>query len=663
MPSRVGCCCGEGHARLMSASFKTNRNCEHSTMMQNAQKGMAKWTVRILLGLLIVSFAMWGVADYVTGPVNPPVAHVGDREISSNDFSSEAQRRINIVRQQQNRAIDQRTAIAMGLYAQTLSAMIDRNALLDTADGWNLGVADDVVVAEIRNDPAFQSATGNFDRLRFENVLRNAGFGENQFIQSLREDIINRQIESTIAAGLDRGQTHLARAILAYQLESRDIRLIEVPNEQIAAAAAPTDAELTAFHEENAAQFSTPALRGARVLYITPADLAKDVIVDEQPIQDAYNDRLGEFTTEGTRAIRQAIFPDQAAATAALERVTGGATFEEVVQDATSGPPIDLGVVTPAGLPGAVGEAAFAAEPGSVAGPVQSAFGWHLIEVGEATEEVVRPIEEVRDIIVADLQLEEALERIIELSNQIEDELAGGATSQDVATSVGLPVVNLPAVDRAGNDLSGESQIGDLPTQTLALLFATSPGDELTAEELSDNSLLLVETLTINEPALRPFAEVRSEVLSAWQSQKLAEVAVTERKKLVDRLNGGTTLEALAAELNVEVVTEAGLTRQSGAPQLAGEAREAAFEADTGSAVGGASPLGASQFLAVTDTITPAEIGENDEQAEGLATTIGEAFADDVRSRYLQSLRDEVGYSVMQPAYRAVIDPNGIYLN
>jgi peptidyl-prolyl cis-trans isomerase D len=647
----------------MSASFETNRNCEHTTMMQNAQKGMAKWTVRILLGLLIVSFAMWGVADYVTAPVNPPVAHVGDREISSHEFLNESQRRINIVRQQQNRQIDQRTAIAIGLYSQTLSAMIDRNALLDTADGWNLGVSDDVVVSEIRNDPAFQSATGNFDRIRFESVLRNAGFGENQFIQSLREDIINRQIESSVTAGLDRGQYHLAKAILAYQLETRDIRMIEVPNDKIAAAATPTEADLTAFHEENSDQFSSQALRSARVLHIKPSELAAEIIIDEQPIEKAYEDRLGEFTTEATRAIRQAIFPDEAAAAAALERINGGATFETVVEDATKGPPIDLGVVTAGDLPGAVGDAAFSADPGSVTGPVQSAFGWHLVEIGESTPSIVQPLDDVRDQIVADLKLEAALEQMIDLSNQIEDELAGGATAQDVATSIGHTLTELPAVDRSGVDAAGESRIGELPTQTLSLLFATSPGDELSAAELSDSSLLLVETLDLREPALRPFAEVREEVTAAWQAQNLARIAADERQKLVDRLKSGTTFEALAAELGLEIVSEAGITRQSGAARLAGEAREAIFSAAVGESVGGASPLGGGQILVIADAITLAEIGENDEQVEGLASTIGEAFADDVRSQYLQSLREDVGYSVMQPAFRAAVDPNGIYLN
>jgi len=632
-------------------------------MMQNAQKGMAKWTVRILLGLLIISFAMWGVADYVTAPVNPPVAHVGDREISTNAFNNEAQRRINIVRQQQGQVIDQRTAIAMGPYAQTLSSMIDRNALLDQADSWNLGVPDSLVVSAIRSDPAFQGQAGTFDRIRFDTLLRNNGYGENQYIQDLREDMINRQIESSVTAGLDRGQSHLARAILAYQLETRDVRMFEVPNEKIASAVEPSEAELTQFHSENSASFSTPERRSARVVHITPEDLTADIIIDEQPIQQAYESRLAEFTTRETRAIRQTILPDEAAAQAALERIKGGATFEEVVKDATDGPPIDLGTITSDGLPGAVGEAAFAAEPGTIAGPVQSAFGWHLIEVGETTPEVVRPLDEVHDLIVADLKLEAALEEMIELANNIEDELAGGATAQDVASAIRRPVIEVPAVDRTGTDANGKRPVADLPTQAMAAIFTQAPGAELTARELDDGSILLVETLAIVEPELRPLEEVRDAVAEAWKFQKLAEIAAGEREKLMARLNEGVTLEALAEEYEAIVEATEGITRQSGAPRLAGEARQAVFSAAAGDYVGGASPGAGSQIIAVVDAIKPAEFAEDDEQLGNLAATIGEAFADDVRIQYLEALRDDVGYSVMEPAYRAAIDPNGIYLN
>ncbi|WP_416897003.1 MAG: SurA N-terminal domain-containing protein [Minwuia sp.] len=632
-------------------------------MMHKAQKGMAKWVVRILLGLLILSFAMWGIADYATGPTNPPVATVGDREILSSAFIDEAQRRIRIVGQQQNRAIDTETAIAAGLYAQSLSAMIDRNALLDKADSWNLGVSDDTVAENIRNDPTFQGPAGNFDRVRFDQIMRNAGFSEAQYIANLRQDLINRQIEDSLTAGLEAGQEHMARAILAYQLEARDVTFIEIGNDTLADAAVPTEDQLKAYHEENAAQFSTPERRSARVLLVRPADLTANIIIDEQPIQTAYQNRIAQYTTPASRQISQAIFQDEAAAAAALARVNEGVTFQAVIEETTGAPPVDLGTVTPDDLPGPVGEAAFAADPGGIAGPVQSAFGWHLIQIGEATPETIRPLEEVREEIVRDLKLEEAQEQMIEIANRIEDELAGGGRVPDVAAAIEMQPLTLTAVSRDGEAADGSKPAEDLPPAVLELLFGTQPGDELHGQELDNGTVVLVETMAVEEPAVRPLTEVRDAVAAAWKADQLADLAAAEREKLMQRLEGGETLEALAADLGVEPVTETGITRRSGAPALGGPAREQTFGTAAGGHAGGASPSGASQLLVRIDALKPAEIGTDDPQIDGLSETIGAAFSEDVRSRYLEALREEAGVSINQSAYRNAVDPNGIYLN
>ncbi len=632
-------------------------------MMQNAQKGMAKWTVRILLGLLIISFGMWGIADYATGPVNPPVAYAGDREIRTDTFLNEAQRRIQALGRQQNRVIDTRTAINQGLYAQTLSALIDRNTLLSKADQWNLGVADAVVVAEIQNDPAFQTATGNFDRLRFDSIMRNAGFTEQGFITSLREDIVNRQIESTVTGGLNRGHDVLARAIMAYQLETRVLRMLEVPNDKLANASAPDEATLVAYHKANATQFSTPERRSARIVYLTPDDLTADIIIDERPILEAYENQIDSFTTAGRREIKQAIFTDEASAQAAMDQITSGGSFDAVVQEATNGPPIDLGEVREGDLVGAVGEAAFNAEANSVVGPPQSNFGWHLIQVGAVTEGSVQPLEEVREQLVRDLKLEAALEELIEKGNLIEDELAGGGRAADVAAALNVQAMELPAMSRTGETASGETPASELPSAALRDLFSQTQDADLEAIEMGDGSWLLVELLEIQAPELRPLEDVRDDVLAAVKTQALGDLAAAERDKLLDRLKSGAAISAIAAELGVAIQTTDPITRHSGAPSLSGPARDAAFNLESGQATGGASADGQTQFLIQLVEIIPADIAEDDEGANNLASTIGEAFAEDVRALYLSTLRDEIGFTDNEATFREAVDPNGIYFN
>jgi peptidyl-prolyl cis-trans isomerase D len=197
----------------------------------------------------------------------------------------------------------------------------------------------------------------------------------------------------------------------------------------------------------------------------------------------------------------------------------------------------------------------------------------------------------------------------------------------------------------------------------MRILFGTEPGDDLVAEELSDGSILLVETTEVMAPALIPFEEVRERVALAWREAKLAELAAAERERITDELSAGSKLEAVAAAHEASIQAPEGATRQGGAEGLTGAAREAAFSAAERAFTGGASAAGDRQIIVEVVKITPADIAADDPQLGSLSGSIGEAFSEDLVQQYISRLRDEVGYGVNQTAFRDAIDPNDIYLN
>lgn len=632
-------------------------------MMQKTQKGVAKWVVRILLVLLILSFGLWGISDYLGTSSTASVATVGDREITQPEFINEAQRRLNILSQQQNRPIDPELAIRLGLYNQILSGMVDNAALAEEADDLGLAVSDDAVASEIRNDPTFAGTTGKFDRLRFEETLNRAGFSEARYVESLRQDLINRQLESSVTAGLQEGPAALARAILAWQLETRDLEILQIPNKALATAPEPDEAELRAFHDENSQAFTAPELRSARIILVRPEDIADQIEVTDQEVEEAYESRIAEFSRPASRTVKQAIFQDEQSAQAVLDSVNEGVAFDKAVEDATGSAPIDVGQVSEGELPGAVGQAAFSAGAGEVAGPVQSDFGWHLVHVVAAEEEETQPLSEVRESVERHLKLDRAIGDLVELANRLEDELATGARAAEVADTLSLKLIELPPVTRQGLTLDGQNPAENLPRAALEELFAAEPGDDLAAQELDDGALLVVETTEVLEPALQPFEDVRDEVAAAWRRKQLREGATEARQKLEERLAGGASLADIAGEFDADVETVAGVTRQAGAPSVGGSVRDAVFELEAGKSTGGDAASGSAQILVTVTKVTPVDVGENDEQAQGLAGVIGEAFSEDIRQIYLQTLRDEHGVGVNQRAYRDAVDPNGIYLD
>lgn len=632
-------------------------------MMQNAQKRMGKWVVRILLSLLILSFAVWGIGDYIRAPSNAAIATVGDTEIESQTFINESQRRLQMLSRQQNRPIDPQTAIRAGLYNQILSGMIDNATLGEEADDMGLAVSDDAVAAEIRTDPGFASPTGKFDRLKFEQTLSRAGFSEAQFVANMRQDMVNRQLEGSLTAGLDEGPAPLAKAILAWQLESRSIDILQIPNDALATAPEPTEDELRAYHKDHAPAFTAPELRAGRIVLVRPEDLADRIEVTDQQVQDSYEARMAEFTQPARRDVKQAIFQDEETAKQVLAKVHEGVSFGKAVEDATGSPPIDVGEVAEGDLPGPVGDAAFLATKGEVVGPVRSSFGWHLVEVTDIQPEKVQPLEEVRDTVVHDLKLDKAIGDLVGIANRVEDELATGARTAEVADTLSLPLIELPPVNRQGLTLDGGDPAKDLPPEALEELFASEPGDDLAGQELDDGTVLVVETTEVRKPALQPFDDVRDEVRAAWTKDKLRELADAERQKLEQRLAGGESLADIAGDFDAKVETADDVTRRGGAQKLSGKLRDAVFDLKEGESTGGDGPRGASQILATVTKVDPVEIGENDEQAEAVAKAIGQSFAEDLRQVYLQALRNKHGVSINQQAFINAVDPNGIYLN
>jgi len=627
-------------------------------MISNLGKGAGKWVVRILLVLLILSFAFWGINDYITGPTNPPVADVGGEVIDASTFANEASRRLRLLQQQQNMVLQPREALAFGIYDQVLSSLIDRRTLNLRATELGLAVPDSAVSAAAHANPNFQNQLGQYDPVRFEQVIRQLGYrSPNAFAEDLRGDLIRRQIQASVTAGLEVGVNAYARALFAFQNEARNIRFISVPNDRLADTAPPSENDLTTYHEAHPELFSTPERRRILLIDLSPEIIAQDIVVDDAEIEQAYQDQIVSFSVAGSRTVDQAIFPDEDAANAVLASVNEGLSFAAAVEKQNGNAPTSLGTVRPGDVPGDLGDAVFNASVGEVAGPVQTAFGWHLVQVTEVTEATTRPLAEVREELLNAIRIEHALERVIDLGNQVEDELAGGNRLRAVGDAVGVAVREIGPIDRNGVDMNGAELDTPLPPQALEIAFAQTQDEDLERHETSDGGYFVVEVVEVMEPELRPFAEVETEVTAAWRAENLAKAAADVRNKLLERLQAGTTLDGLASEFDVTVQTADSVTRQGGAPELAGNLRSVVFSAQAGDHAAGAHASEPAQVLAEVVEIVEANPLESAGQIAALEAAIGESMAEDAFATYQQQLRDEFGVGVNRQAMIQAIDP------
>lgn len=627
-------------------------------MISNMGKGAGKWVIRILLILLVISFAFWGVSDYLTGPVNPPVAEVGGSEIDSYTFQREATRRLRLLQQQQNMVLQPREALSLGVYDQVLTSLIDRRTLNLRAADLGLAVPDSAVNAAAHANPSFQNQLGEYDPVRFEQAVRFLGYASpNAFAEELRGDLLRRQIQASVTAGMDVGVNAFAKALFTFENEARSFDYVTIPNSALAANESPAEAALRTYHEAHPELFSTPERRRILLIDLTPETLAAEINVPESEVEQVYQDQLASFTVPASREAEQAIFPDREAADAALGKVNEGQAFAAAVEQQIGAAPTSLGTVSPGDLPGALGDAVFSSAAGDVAGPVETAFGWHLVHVTSVTPESTRPLAEVREELIETIRIEHALERVVDLGNQVEDELAGGNRLRAVGDSIGIAVREIGPVDRNGVDISGVELETPIIGDALVSAFRQTRDEDLELQETPDGGYYIVEVTEVIVPELRPFADVRDAVTEAWQIENLAEAATEARNKLLQRLQGGTSLADIAAEFSLTVQTAGAVTRQSGAPEIAGTLRTVLFSASEGDFAGGEHATEPAQVVAKVNAIVAADPLDSAEQIAALESAIGRSMAEDVFATYQEQLRQDFGVGVNRQAMIQAIDP------
>src|SRR5712691_5564823 len=406
-------------------------------MLRGLRKASTNWLGKVVMasvvGFLVISFAIWGIGDIFRGFGRSTVAKVGRTEITVEQFRTLYNDRLQQYSRQLGRPIGADQARALGL---------DRLVI-----ALGLGLSDAEVAKQITTDPAFQGPNGQFDRFRFEQTIRNAGFTEARFVAEQRRRLLRRELANTIAAGLNAPKA-LVEAANRYQNEQRAIEYVLL-NRALAGDIAPPDPEVLAkYYEDRKVLFRAPEYRKLVVVSLIPSEQARWIEISDADIKRTYEERRARYVTPERRHVEQIDFPNVEAAQAAAERIAKGTTFAEIAKElGKTEKDIDLGTVAKAGMiDRAVADAAFALKEGEVSAPVQGRFGTVLVQVLKIEPEQVRPVEAVAG----------------EIKQELAAARAKGKTLAEAAENLKLAARTIEAIDRSGRSPSGE-RVSALP--------------------------------------------------------------------------------------------------------------------------------------------------------------------------------------------------------
>lgn len=618
-------------------------------MLQILRHSVGSMVIKVLFGLLVLSFAAWGIGD-IFNPTSPSqeVASAGDTEISQQDF---LQAMRNQEAQLRAQGLDVEQLRQFGLADQVLSGLVNRALYEAEANELGLAATDEIVGRIIRENPAFQNSAGEFDRARYEVTLANRGYRPQYYESVLRRDVIVSTLVGTVNGGVSVPNA-LAKDIYKWREETRDALIAHLPINQNADVGMPTEEEIKNFYEDRKELFRAPEYRKITYVGISPEALAETIELDESQIKDAYEQRKDEFTTPERRKVLQMLLPDQETAQQALDAIQDGGDFIEVGKDLAgmSEKDMDLGTVSRSELPDdSVADAAFSLIEGEVSEPKEGFFGWFIVTTPQVQPQSVRPFDEVADQIRQYLATNEAIDLAYTLSNDLDDKIAGGATIEEAAADLNLPVRVFEAIDRTGKDESG-SAVKDLPKAPNFLKFAfeTDEGLDSLMQDDGQDGFFILRVDGVTESRIKDLQEVRIEVVELWQQDARRKLARSNAEEVVAKVDAGASLKEVIAAYNVEVTSVEDITREGQNPS--GVAVPAPLVSDLFALEKGkaATAFAGNSFAiaALTNVDTPELQGE---AIDSLKANLANGMANDLIAQFNAALRDKHTVSVNRP--------------
>lgn len=622
-------------------------------MLSSLRNAATSWVAKLLLLMLVLSFAVWGVSGQIFGGLGSNVLTVGDTKVSVQEYRLAYDRQLSQLSQQFGTTITRAQAQSFGVDNQVLAQLVAGAVLDEQARQMRLGLSQDRLASLTAEDPAFHGPDGRFDRNQFNWVLSQIGMRPQDYLQNREQVAIRQQIVEAVSDGLTVPDTFL-RAVSLYQNEDRTVEYLVLPTALVEPIEVPSEQDLTKWFEDNKASYAAPEYRRIDYVKLEPEDIADPAAVTTEQARAEYDRTISRYTTAERRRIEQIVFSDAAAANAALQEIRGGASFEAIVaEQGKAMSDVLLGTFEKERVADpAIAEAAFALAQGAVSDVVAGAFGPVLLRVTEITPENKRPFEAVLQEIREAIALDEAHRVLMEVYDGYEDARAAGESLREAAGKYRLKVVTVDAVDRSGKTPEG-TILTDLP-QSATLLqeaFEAETGVENMPLNVGSDSYLFYEVTSVTPARERTLEEVRARVVEDWTANERATRLDSRAAALEKQLADGKPLADIATELDLEVQTRRGLKRDANDADLGADGVAAAFGVARGGSGVVPAPDGASRLVfRVVEVIQPVNAGPDavpEEAQRALATRISNDLLDQLVTR-------------LQSQYSVTVDRNAI---
>jgi peptidyl-prolyl cis-trans isomerase D len=600
-------------------------------VIQALRDTLPKWVVGIILALLIVPFALWGINSYFTASSDNSVATVNGDPIQPAEFQRAYQNQYARMQQLYGQAFRPEMIDEKALRQQTLDALVEQTLLTQQVAKDHYAVGDAQLLDAIQKMPTFQ-LDGKFSKQVYVSALATNGMTPEEFERRDRQGIIMNQVQSSIQDSAITTPAELATELAARD-QQRQIAYLMVDGKRFLDHAQASDADIAAYYKAHSADFMTPEKVSLAYVELDEAQLAKQATPpSDADLQAQYQQQMDKYKQDETRQARHILITvkagDAAADAAAkakaediLKQLKAGGDFAKLAAQYSQDPGSakqggELGNVSHGMMVKPFEDALFAiAKPGDIAGPVKTQFGYHLIQLESVQAAKVRPFAEVKPELLADYQKKSADDKYYALGDQLANLAYEHSQSLDeVSKQLNLPIQTVDDVTRdAGTFIASNPDVRKAAFSEQVL----TQGNNSEPIQLGPNHAVVIRVKGHTPSTAMPLAAVKDKIAAIVKQQHAAEDAAKFVASLQDQLKKGQDPAAVAksAGAGVTLVNPGFVSRdQKG---VAPELLSAAFSAPA-PAAGGRSyadvNMGTGRALLMVSAIKPGDTAALTEQ-------------------------------------------------
>jgi peptidyl-prolyl cis-trans isomerase D len=569
------------------------------------------WFAKVLLGLLILSFIVFGVGsfkDVFRTKINNAVVTAGSRQVSTDQFKQMFDRYLKGAEQQAGRQITVQEAVAQHIDTRILQEVGTQEAFAEFLHRSGIQPAGSLIADAIRKQTAFfDPVSGRFDKTAYQQKL-----AENQLTPAMFEGILSDQIaqghlQAGFQAGFKAPLTYEA-VIAAYELENRSLSYFLIDPRKLPPPTPPTDAQLQAFLTQNAAALKRPEFRTLTVVRFSAKALAPTLTPDPAAVQKLFDFRKDSLSTPEKRSVIEVPVKDAATAQTIAAKLKAGMAPDAAAKSIGVQPIVYTEAAKAAIADPKVADAAFSLPAGQISGPIQGNLGFAVIKVMSVTPAKAASIDQVKGDLENQVRADAAGQKIYDQVQKYDDAHSGGASMVDAAKAAGGTLVSIGPVTAQGQDLTAKP-IPGLSPKLLKDAFALAPGAESDMEDEGQGEYFAVRVDKITPPATPSLAEIRDPLTKYFMAKAMAQAMQAKADALTAAIKKGQSLDAAAAEIGSPVghapnVSRAAMSQnRSLGPDLGAKL----FAAKVGEVVDGPTAQGAF-MVARVDAVAPAPV-------------------------------------------------------